>query len=80
MKYDELEKLKPYKVTVGSSDETFLVGDVIWISENGDVNCVQQGGWICPGEEDAETLDFEAESEDDYEVIVMDGDELCRKI
>ena len=80
MKYDELEKLKPYKVTAGSSDETFLEGDVIWISESGDVNCVQQGGWICPGEEDDGTLDFEAEPADDYEVILIDGDELCGKI
>lgn len=33
-----MEKLKLYTVTKPSSDGTFVAGDIIWLSENGDLN------------------------------------------
>ena len=35
MKYSELEKLKPYRITKKSSDGSFLVDDIVWISDGG---------------------------------------------
>lgn len=45
-----MEKLKPYRVTKGSSDRTFTIDEIIWKSENGDINSVQAKGWITPSE------------------------------
>lgn len=33
-----MEKLKLYIVTKSSTDETFKIGDLIWLSQNGDLN------------------------------------------
>ena len=33
-----MENLKLYTVTKPSSDGTFVTGDIIWLSENGDLN------------------------------------------
>ena len=33
-----MEKLKLYTVTKPSSDGTFVAGDIIWLSANGDLN------------------------------------------
>lgn len=79
MKYNELEKLKAYSITKSSSDKTFLTGDVIWISPNGDINSVGSG-WIAPREEEWMTYDFEAEKARDWEVISVSGHEYCRKL
>ena len=79
MKYDELEKLKPYRIAKRSTDKIFVVGDVIWISPNGDINSVGSG-WITPREEEKATYDFEAEEAHDWEVISVSGHEYCRKL
>ena len=39
-----MEKLKLYTITKSSSDETLQVGDIIWLSENGDLNNAKAGG------------------------------------
>ena len=40
-----MEKLKLYTVTKPSSDGTFVAGDIIWLSENGDLNsCKERAG------------------------------------
>lgn len=75
-----MKKLKPYRVTKNSSDGTFYKGEIIWKSENGDINSVQGKGCITPSEVDSNTLDFECEEETDYEVIRAGGYELCRPI
>ena len=80
MKYSELEKLKPYRITKKSSDGSFLVDDIIWISDGGEINSVTAGGFIYPDEGDSATWDFEAELADDWEVISVNGNEFCRKI
>ena len=41
-----MEKLRLYVVTKGSSDGTFKAGDVIWLSQNGDLNNCNGGGWL----------------------------------
>ena len=79
MRYSELDKLKPYKITKKSSDGTFLPDEIIWISDGGEVNSVHGGGFIYPEEGDSATWDFEAEPADDWEVIAVSGHEFCRK-
>lgn len=79
LKYNELEKLKPYRITKKSSDGTFLPNEVIWISEGGEINSVHGRGFIYPDEGDSATWDFEAEYAKDWGVIAVDGHEFCRK-
>lgn len=80
MKIQELDVLKPYCVTKSSSDNTFVSGDIIWMSENGDINSVQAAGCIDTHEVDEKTLDFEAESTSDFEVVKTHGSEMCRMV
>lgn len=75
-----MENLKPYKITKQSSDGTFLPGDIIWVSPNGNINLIQGMGWIIPSEVKQETLDFKYEETNDYEVVKINGAEICRKI
>lgn len=80
MKVQELETLKPYRVTKSSSDRTFISGDIIWMSENGDINIVQAAGCINPHETWGKTLDFEVETASDFEVVKTNGSEICRRV
>lgn len=80
MKVQELEALKPYRVTKSSSDRTFISGDIIWMSDSGDINSVQAAGCINTHEVDEKTLDFEAESTSDFEVVKTKGSEICRRV
>lgn len=41
-----MEKLKLYKVTKASSDGTFNIGDIIWLSNNEDLNSCKGRGWL----------------------------------
>lgn len=43
---NNLQPMTPYKVTKRSSDHTFTEGEIIWVSENGDINSVQRKAWI----------------------------------
>lgn len=75
-----MEKLTPYIVTKSSTDGAFQCGDIIWKSENGDINNLQGRGWITPDECGPETLDFAFEKTEEYEVVHVSGHEfLCRK-
>lgn len=80
MKYNELEKIKAYRITKKSSDGTFLPEDIIWLSDGGEINSVHGGGFIYPEEGDSATWDFEAELANNWEVIAVNGNEFCRKI
>lgn len=80
MKVQELEVLKSYRVIKDSSDRTFISGDIIWLSENGDINSVQAAGCIDPYEVGRNTLDFEVEAAPDFEVIKTNGSEICRRV
>lgn len=74
-----LQPLVAYEITKGSSDRTFSVGDIIWMSENGDINNVKAGGWITPSECQKESLDFECVEAPDYEVFKIGNIETCRQ-
>lgn len=80
MKYGDLEILKPYGITKNSSDGTFIIGDIIWFSENGDINSIQGKGFIPLSECENDTLDFETEFTNDWEVIKMEYSEICRHV
>ena len=80
MRYNELEKLKPYRITKKSSDGSFLVDDIIWISDGGEINSVSAGGFIYPDEGNSATFDFEAEQTYEWQVVTIGGSEFCRKI
>lgn len=56
-----MEELTAYTVTKSSTDGTFSVGDVIWMSENGDINCIGSCRWVSPSECSGEALDFECQ-------------------
>ena len=43
MTVEEMDNLKLYLVVKPSSDRTLQIGDLIWISENGDLNSVASG-------------------------------------
>lgn len=79
MRLNDLRILKPYCITKGSSDGTFIPGEIVWLSENGDINSVQAAGSIDPNEVDKAALDFEVEDAPDYEVIKINRSEVCRR-
>lgn len=79
MKVQELEVLKPYRIAKSSSDRTFVSGDIIWISDNGDINSVQAAGCINPHEVGRKTLDFEVEITSNFEVVKTNGSEIYRR-
>lgn len=76
-----MEKLKPYIVTKESSDKTFQIGDIIWLSENDDLNntagngCLSKDEWNLPG-----TNDFECKLTNDYYIDLYGRRECLRKI
>ena len=76
---NNLKPLTPYRITKESSDHTFVVDDVIWISDNGDINSVQRSGWITPSECSKESLDFECAEAPDYEVFKSGNIETCKQ-
>ena len=77
---ENMERLKLYTVTKASSDGTFKVGDIIWLSENDDLNSCKGRGWLnksewdCPG-----TNNFEVAECTDYYLDVANGHETVRK-
>ena len=75
-----MDKLKLYTVIKPSSDETLQVGDIIWLSANGDLNNVKAGGWLSKDEWDvAGTNDFEAEECKTHRLLVIGGEEMVIK-
>ena len=75
-----MENLKLYTVIKPSSDETLQVGDIIWVSENGDLNDARAKGWLSKHEWDvAGTNDFEVEKCRTHHLIVLDGHEMVVK-
>ena len=76
----DMEKLKLYTVTKPSSDETLQVGDIIWLSENGDLNNAKAGGWLSKDEWDVDgTNDFAVEECKTHRLLVVSGEEMVIK-
>lgn len=78
-KINEIDMLKPFKVICSSTDHTFIEGDIIWKSLNGDINCVQAAGTLSSDEGDHNTYDGLCEEDEGWEVIVSRGREVCRR-
>ena len=74
-----MEKLKLYTVTKTSSDETLQIGDIIWLSENEDLNNANKGFLSKYEWEVAGTNDFEVEECRTHHLLVLDGDEIVVK-
>ena len=75
-----MEKLKLYTVTKTSSDETLQIGDIIWLSENKDLNNENKGFLSKYEWEVAGTNDFEVEECRTHHLLVLDGCETVVKI
>lgn len=76
-----MEKLKLYTVTKSSSDGDIKVGDIIWLSKNGDLNSCQGKGWLTEEEWNSpKTNDFEVEECKTHYLDVTNGHEQVRKI
>ena len=74
-----MEKLKLYTVTKTSSDETLQIGDIIWLSENEDLNNANKGFLSKHEWEVAGTNDFEVEECRTHHLLVLDGYETVVK-
>ena len=75
-----MDKLKLYTVTKPSSDETLQVGDIIWLSENGDLNNAKAGGWLSKDEWDVDgTNDFAVEECKTHRLLIVSGEEMVIK-
>ena len=76
-----MDKLKLYIVTQSSSDKTFRSGDLIWLSENGDLNNAMSKGWLSRDEWDCpDTNDFECEISNTHYLEVVSGREAVRLV
>ena len=77
----EIEKLKAYTVTKPSSDGTFQPGDIIWLSENSDLNNANAGGWLSESEwNQPGTNDFEVTICKTHYLENVRGRESIRKL
>ena len=74
-----MEKLKLYTVTKTSSDETLQIGDIIWLSENKDLNNANKGFLSKHEWEVAGTNDFGVEECKTYHLLVINGCEMVVK-
>lgn len=76
-----MQKLTVYRVTKDSSDGTFIKGDLIWLSENEDLNSVEGKGWLTKDEwSNQKTKDFMYEEAKEYKVIKENGREYVKKV
>lgn len=80
----EMKPLIPYCVIKDSSDGTFAKGDIIWRSENKDINSVTGNGYLPFAEQDEASNDFECVDAPDWRVTKVDNEysihEICEKV
>lgn len=80
----EMKPLIPYRVVKDSSDGTFVKGDILWKSENGDINSINNCGFLIRIEQDGTSNDFECLEDFDWRVLKVDNGssvhEICEKI
>ena len=75
-----MEKLKLYVVTKGSTDGYVEEGDLVWLSQNRDLNSVRCKGLLEELEWDQpNTNDFEVEESEEYYLDIYKGVESVRK-
>lgn len=78
MKSSEMNSLVAYRVIKDSTDETFKIDDLIWMSEDGTVTGA--GGFLSKEEWNQEkTNDFEVEPSKEYSILKTAGMEVIVK-
>lgn len=78
MKSSEMNSLVAYRVIKDSTDETFKIDDLIWMSEDGTVTSA--GGFLSKEEWNQEkTNDFEVEPSKEYSILKTAGMEVIVK-
>ena len=76
-----MKKLKLYTVTKSSTDKTIEVGDIIWLSANGDLNSIKGQGWLSEEEWNIDgTNDFEVKECTTHYLDITNGSESIRKL
>lgn len=75
-----MDKLKLYVITKASTDKTFEVGNIVWLSKNDDLNSVRCKGWLLKEEQDVPNTNyFEVIECKTHYLDVHSGNELVRK-
>lgn len=76
-----MEKLKLYVVTKPSSDGSFEIGNIVYLSESNDLVNATAGGWLSENEWNVEgTNDFEYEECKTHSLSIVRGAECVNKI
>lgn len=76
-----MKKQKLYTVTKSNSDHSIKVGDIIWLSKNGDLNNVTVKWWLKFSEWNAEKCaDFEITECQTHRIEVCKGIERVTKL
>ena len=79
-----MKPLTPYCVIKDSSDKTFTKGNIIWKSENGDINSVTGNGFLPCLDQDEASNDFECVDAPDWMVTKVNNGysshEICQKV
>ena len=76
-----MDKLKAYTVIKPSTDKTIEVGDIIWLSANGDLNSIKGQGWLFEEEWNIDgTNDFEVCQCTTHYLDIINGSEIIRKL
>ena len=71
-----MEILTPYRI-VKSKDESVTSGDVMWLSENLDLNSLNEHGWLSNGESNLDLLEYDPAEY--YEITVIGRSEYIKK-
>ena len=77
-----MHPLTAYRVTKDCTDGTLQRSDIVWLSENGDLNIAhpRTPGWLSYNEwHDPKTMDFYVEVAEDYEVLLLGRKERLQK-
>lgn len=76
-----MKKLKLYTVTKSNSDHSIKVGDIIWLSKNGDLNNATTKGWLQSNEWDIKGCnDFEITECQTHRLKIQEGIERVIKL
>lgn len=75
-----MKKLKLYIVTKSSTDDTFRVGDIIWLSNNMDLNNATARGWLPRDEWDTQnTNNFKYDVCISHRLSIINGSEYVER-
>jgi len=81
MKANDMKYNIAYKAISESTDGTIRIGQLMWLSSNGELNLpdINGGGALLESEwRDKRTVDFEVEEANNYVIIVEPGRELLK--